>query len=175
MTIRGENVYLRALEKEDLKAIHRWQNDADYMRLDSYDPAHVVSMAGLEKRFADDLESKDKSRKAFIIGKSDGDTAIGMASFRKWTGKRQRVEIGLSIGEKNERGKGYGTEALDLLIKFLFEELNVHRIEMETLADNEAAIAMSKKCGFEEEGRKRDAAFFDGQFHDVLIMAQLKK
>ncbi|TMA03533.1 MAG: GNAT family N-acetyltransferase, partial [Methanobacteriota archaeon] len=82
---------------------------------------------------------------------------------------------GLAIGEKNHWKKGYGTEAVQLLLQEAFEQLNLHRLTWWTFAENEASLALAKKTGFREEGRTRDSVFFDNEYHDSVILGLLKE
>ena len=170
----GENIYLRAVERDDLKLIHKWKNDPDIMRLDSFSPEHMISFDALEKQYDSVIKGKEAGRKVFAIVPNGEEVPVGIISFRDWHGKSQTVEVGLGIGEAEARGNGYGTEAMNILLKFLFEELNMHRVEVCVLAQNANAIKCFEKCGFVKEGRIREPVFFDGSFHDIIIMGILK-
>lgn len=82
--------------------------------------------------------------------------------------------MGLLIGEKELRGKGFGTEALSTWIKVLFEECGVHRIWLETWAMNIPAVHCAQHCGFTVEGRLREAVLYAGEWSDVIIMGILE-
>ncbi|MEJ2277226.1 MAG: GNAT family protein [Candidatus Lokiarchaeota archaeon] len=83
--------------------------------------------------------------------------------------------VGILIGEKDYHNKGYGTEAMSLLVEYSFSTLNLHRIELECFEFNHRAIKSYKKVGFIEEGRKRQAIFINGKYHDRVIMGLLRK
>ncbi len=82
--------------------------------------------------------------------------------------------MGFRIALGHELGKGYGTEAIRLLLRYAFDVIGLHRIELEVYDFNPRAIASYLKCGFVEEGRKRDALRWDGQWHDALLMGALR-
>jgi len=87
------------------------------------------------------------------------------------------LNFGLEIGEINERGKGYGYEVLSYFIEFMFNHLNLNRIELTTLTDNEKSIKLYKKLGFKKIGIIRESNFDSrkGKYIDVLYMDLLKK
>ena len=83
--------------------------------------------------------------------------------------------MGIIIGEPEQLGKGYGTEALMLLLGYSFDELNLHRVFLRVVDFNQRAIESYLKCGFSKEGRLRDAIFLDGDYHDVVVMSILEE
>jgi RimJ/RimL family protein N-acetyltransferase len=82
--------------------------------------------------------------------------------------------LNLGIGDASDRRHGYGSDALDLLLGFAFNDLNLHRLSVWPTADNLPFIHMVEKVGFEEEARRREAAFHDGSYWDVLCMGLLR-
>ncbi len=77
-------------------------------------------------------------------------------------------------GEKRAWNKGYGTETVELLLKEVFEQLNLHRAEWWTFAENTTSLRLAEKMGFKEEGRLRDTVFFDNRFHDMVVLGLLR-
>jgi RimJ/RimL family protein N-acetyltransferase len=86
----------------------------------------------------------------------------------------RNAEVGIVIGEKDYWNKGYGSEAMQLMLKHGFETLNLHRIWLRVYGFNTRAIRAYEKSGFVHEGRKREASFIQGKYHDVLIMSVLQ-
>ena len=82
-------------------------------------------------------------------------------------------EVGIVIGEKDYQNKGYGTEAMELLIEYGFTTINLNRIELYTYDFNISALKSYKKVGFIEEGRKRQFIWANGGYHDAIIMGIL--
>ena len=80
----------------------------------------------------------------------------------------------ISLGEKELWGKGYGTEAMELLLEIVFDHQGWHHAELWTLAENERAIKSFEKTGFRRVGVEREVAYFSGGYHDVVLMEQLK-
>ena len=82
---------------------------------------------------------------------------------------------GIFIGDKNEQGKGYGTEAMKLLLGYGFNTLNLNRLDLKVNDFNSRAIKCYQNLGFVEEGRMREASFVNGKYHDQILMSILRK
>lgn len=175
--LAGKNVLLRAFEREDLKIVHRWQNDEAVMRLARSSPDHTISREALEARYDKAIKGDDLTQRDFIIEERSTEKPIGWASIsmHQWNRRSTSADIGLAIGEKDRWRKGYGTEVTDLLLREAFEQLNLHRVGWWTFAENEGSLALAKKMGFREEGRIRDSVFFDNRFHDSVVLGLLKE
>jgi RimJ/RimL family protein N-acetyltransferase len=81
-------------------------------------------------------------------------------------------EMGLAVFGAADRGKGHGKRMLELTLAYLRDWLNIRKVSMRVLADNEAAIALYKKCGFAAEGTLKDQYFIDGAYRSALVMAK---
>ena len=175
--LTGRTIILRNFEREDLKHLHEWQNDEEVMRLARSFPDHTISREALEARYEKAIKGDDFGERYYIIEERTTGKPIGWTSLdiHRWTRRATGADIGLAIGEKNHWKKGYGTEAVQLLLQEAFEQLNLHRLTWWTFAENEASLALAKKTGFREEGRTRDSVFFDNQYHDSVILGLLKE
>lgn len=175
--LTGKNVLLRAFEREDLKLVHRWQNDEDVMRLARSSPDHTISREALEVRYEKAIKGDDLTEREFIIEERSTEKPIGWAgiTIHRWNRRSTSADIGLAIGEKDRWRKGYGTEVVGLLLREAFEQLNLHRVGWWTFAENAASLALAKKIGFREEGRIRDSVYFDNRFHDSIVLGLLKE
>ena len=167
---------LRALERGDLKFLHKWQNDEEVMRLARSQPDHVISMEGLEVEFEKDLKGEDTGRRVYVIEERTSRKPIGFCgiTLNRWARRVTSADIGLVIGEKDRWKKGNGTEVVKLLLREAFEQLNLHKVSWWTFAEHKASIALAKKTGFKEEGHLREQVFFDNQFHDSVVLGLLK-
>ncbi len=99
---------------------------------------------------------------------------IGSISFHTAVPEDRRAELGIAIGDKAYWSKGYGTDAMRVLLRFGFDEMNLHRIELTVDARNERARACYRKCGFVDEARLRQHRYAGGAYHDVLWMGILR-
>ena len=84
------------------------------------------------------------------------------------------VGLGIYIGEADGRNKGYGTEAIKMLVKFAFTELNAHRVTLNVVADNVRAVKCYTKAGFTQNGVAHDEVYYNGKFHDLISMEILR-
>lgn len=173
--IHGKQVFLRGLEREDLDLLHKWLNDEEVMRWARSKPDHVATAESLDKEYEQELKGESTRRRTFIIVENQTQKPIGWGGIRWWRPFHTTADIGLAIGEKEFRSRGIGTEVTRLLVELAFEQHNMHKAELWTLAENTAAIGAATKNGFKEEGRFRESVYFDGKFHDALMFGLLRQ
>lgn len=106
----------------------------------------------------------------FVI-EADGDV-IGRCGMFNEDPLARHAEVGIALAAST-RGRGHGTDALRALVGFLFSARNLHRLHLETLAGNAAALASYRKVGFVEEGVLRRHAFVQGEYVDTVVMGLL--
>ncbi len=167
--IEGMLVNLRAREESDAPAFHRWFNDREMTRFIG-EGFPAVSM-GRQREIVQTMKD-DATRRLYSIMLKD-DTLIGNCELRNIHAVARSAEIGIVIGEKDYWGKGYGGEAMELLLRVGFDGLNLHRIWLTVAAFNERGIRSYSRVGFREEGRFRDARFIDGRYADTIQMSIL--
>lgn len=85
------------------------------------------------------------------------------------------MEVGIFIGDKNYWNKGYGTDAMRILIRFIFEQMNINKIKLNVYEFNPRAVRCYEKCGFKKEGTLRQEIFRDGKYYDQYIMSILRE
>jgi len=173
--LEGELVTLRALEPDDLERCHRWMNDSEVTRF-LEGGRYPLSMAN-ERQW---LDAAMTTRSGFsdvllAIETRDGGVHIGNAGLHEASPEHRRAYLGIVIGEKEYWSKGYGTDTVRALLRFAFEQMNLNRVELGTFDFNERAQACYRKCGFVEEGRRREDRFIDGRYHDLVIMGILRR
>ena len=161
----GERIYLSPMNPDDYEINTKWLNDANITQYLSIHN-HMVSLLG-EKRYLEDTSTKDCH---FVIVNLDSDEAIGNIAFDEIDYRNGAAVLGIFIGEENYRGKGYGSEAIKLLLNYGFNELRLHSVTLTVLADNARAIKAYEKCGFKEFGRKHDALYRNGKYVDIIYM-----
>lgn len=171
--LTGDNVRLVAVEPDDIPAITRWYADAHFARLFDAAPA----MPKTEKEVADSITENQKSSTAYVFGirLAAHNELIGILELDGilWTMGTAWLAIG--IGDRAQRRRGYGTEALKLALQFAFEELNLRRVQLSVFSYNEPAIRLYKKLGFTQEGAFREFLHRDGQFYDMLYYGILRR
>jgi len=163
--IVGERLYLSPMHTGDAEIYTQWLNDASVSdNLGTY--TKMISLASEEKA----LERMACEGHNYAMVLLSGDRLIGNISLMEIDGISRRATIGLFIGDAENRGKGYGAEALRLLLGYGFRTLNLHNVMLHVHADNAQAIACYQKVGFREFGRRREALFKKGSYIDVIHM-----
>lgn len=171
--IYGERIRFRSPEREDLPTFTRWINDPEVRAgLNLYLP---MSLAAEEDWFENMLKrSPDEQPLGIEIQDGKDWKIIGNCGFFNIEAINRSVEVGIMIGEKSEWNKGYGTEAMQLLLKHGFETLNLNRIFLRVYATNPRAIRAYEKSGFVVEGHQREAQYLDGKYVDAIMMSVLR-
>jgi RimJ/RimL family protein N-acetyltransferase len=166
--LEGKNVNLRVMEKEDLPLFAEWLNNPEFFG--RYFSPLQRSGAEMEKM----LENNPLEMKAFIIEKKDG-TKIGLVShFNMLAPYGKMQEIGYAL-VPSERGKGYCTEATQLMLDYLFLSKDIDRIQATTHVGNVASQKVLEKAGFKREGTLRKAIQSRGEWTDLVIFSILRE
>ncbi len=170
--IAGERINLRAWERDDLQI--RWETDqtadAEEQHLrDWHEPPR--SLQQREAEFDAQLSEQDAGTVALII-EADG-RVVGDINLFHIDTRNRAASIGLSIWRADDRGCGFGSDAMRALLRWGFGQLNLHRVELSVDPANERAVHIYDKLGFVEEGRRREAHYADGRFGDDVIMGLL--
>jgi diamine N-acetyltransferase len=171
--IYGRRVRLRAVERSDLPKFHEWLNDPEVTRgLAMYLP---LSMGDEEKWF-ERVTQAEPDQRALAIEVKDRQTwrLVGNAGLFNLEWNNRSAEFGIFIGDKSRWDKGYGTEALELILRHGFDTLNLHRIYLRVYASNPRARRSYEKAGFVLEGSMREAVFRRGKYDDVHLMSVLR-
>ena len=169
--IRGERLYLRAIERDDLERCHDWMNDEDLRG--TLAQRYPMSLA----READWVEratrGQDPSELTLAICLMQGDRHIGNCGLVQIDRDNATATLGIFIGESNCRGQGLGEEAVRTLCRYAFEEMRLHKIRLDVYAGN-PAIKTYERVGFRKEGLLREEAFRKGRHLDVIRMGLLR-
>ncbi len=170
--IEGKLVNLRPSEMTDLERNTRWINDREVTRFLAlrYQMSHAAEEEWMRARCREPMAYESVF---FAIDTKDG-VHIGNCDFFATVPEDRKTKLGIMIGEKEYWSRGYGSDALTTLLRFGFATMNFHRIELDVYAFNERAMAAYRKCGFVEEGRRRNARYAGGAYHDVLVMSVLR-
>lgn len=148
----------------------RWTHAAEFMRLMELKPVRPLSPAMVKKQYEAVEKDMDEQKNLFYftIRARQDDRLIGKAVIEwvDWTNGNGYIRLG--IGEAEFRGKGYGSQALSLLLCYAFGELNLFRVTAVVPAYNEGALRLFQKFGFMEEVRRRKAMPRDGEFWDIV-------
>ena len=162
--LEGNNVNLRIMEKEDLSFYVKWVNDPSFFG--EYNPLEQTTKAEMEKNY----DSAIAERRRFFIEKKDG-TKIGVVNTFP---VGDLLEIGFTL-IPSERGKGYGLEAVVILVDYLFLARDLVRVQATTDLRNVASQKVLEKAGFTREGVVRKSIFLRGQWRDLLLYSILRE
>jgi len=169
----GKHVRLRAIEREDLPRLHELlDDDLELMTRRSDEPPRPVTLAELEQHFDERLEEPNDRAMWFAIEVADD--LIGECGVQAIDHYRRSCHIGIALG-RGYWAKGFGQDAVRTLVDFAFRDLNMHKVGLEVLASDDRAVGAYRKAGFVEEGRLRDHSWFDGAFHDAIVMGILRE
>ncbi|RHW43403.1 N-acetyltransferase [Neobacillus notoginsengisoli] len=171
--LSSKRLQFRKMVVSDIEKYHSWRNDLDVMKTTS--PSLDLYSLDETRHFVENIILNSTSSKSYIIEDREGNTAIGVTSLINIDTKNRNAECIIDIGEKEFWGKGYGTEALKLLLEYAFLELNLHRVSLRVFSLNERAIHIYNKLGFTKEGVMRENLYRNGKWHDIIIMGVLKK
>jgi RimJ/RimL family protein N-acetyltransferase len=166
--LEGKNVNLRVVEKEDLPMISEWLNNPEIFG--EYNPLIQTSRAEIEK----DYEKRSFEQTEFFIEGKDGSRLGYIWHFNIMHPAGKMLEIGYFL-LPSERGKGYCTEAVNIIVDYLFLSKNVERIQAMTDLRNAASQKVLEKAGFKKEGTIRKLFFLKGQPRDAFLYSILRE
>lgn len=168
---RGSLVKLRGYNEKDIPKLLHFINEPDIKKnIDSGIP-YIYTRKDQEKIFEKRKENEDY---IFAIESLDHGKFIGGACIKNIDWKNSHCEIALFISPNNW-GNGFGLDTLKILLKFVFQQMNLNKIKLKAYSFNKRAQSIYKKIGFKEEGALREEIFRDGEYHDEFIFGLLKK
>ena len=172
MTLEGRLVRLRALEPSDAERAHQWINDREVTHF--LMARYPFSLRDEQRWLEEASGSTGFTDIRLAIETKDGEH-IGNMGLHRASPEDRNAELGIMIGEKAHWSSGCGTDAILTLLRFAFHQMNLHRVDLGVFEFNERAIACYRKCGFVEEGRRREAYFQDGRYWDIVRMGVLRR
>lgn len=171
----GKFVRLSAYDPEEMsKAFARWNRNSEYQRLLFGSPRGTPSIKAELKWMEEEVGGMSPASYFFTMRTLVDDKLIGELSLDvvNWNGRDAFVAIG--IGEPENWGKGYGTDAMNILLRFAFSEINLHRVTLSVFEYNPRAIRSYEKLGFRHEGCRRLALNREGRRWNELYMGILR-
>ena len=155
MTLKGKNIYLRALEPEDLDFIYALENNESIWEVSNTQTPYsrFLIRQYLENAHQDIYEAKQLR---LAICHNETAETLGLIDIFDFDPKNNRAGVGLLIGSQANRSKGIGSEALELVINYSFQQLQVHQLYANIGSDNEISLQLFTKFGFQKIGIKKD-------------------
>lgn len=170
----GDTIILREYRREDLVGMREWCNDPEITQYLSDAFLYPHTLSGTETYLNTMLEGSSET-KGFVIADRMTELYIGQIDLFRIDWKNRYAVMGMVIGNAELHNQGIGSAAIRLLQQFVFEELNLKRLELEVHDFNVRAIRCYTKCGFREEGRLRSKHFSRGEYSDIVCMAILQE
>jgi RimJ/RimL family protein N-acetyltransferase len=167
----GERVRLAALDEADIDIMASWYQNGEFMRLYGPYPVRPKDRALLAEEIRITSEGQDAFH--FAVRRLIDGALIGVASVVEISWPQRNGWLTIGIGDPVDRGRGFGTEAMRLLVDYVFRELNFHRLQVAVLSYNTPAIALYRRLGFLREGVWREYVRRDGAWHDMVLFGML--
>ena len=169
--LMGQKVRLEPFNPEtEMIFWEEWDCDSEFKRLLDDVPASMMSASIAKEHF----EENQGDGALFMVHTLDDDKVIGFIELGGFDWAARNGWVGIGIGDRDYRGKGYGTEAMQLLLKYAFDNLNLHRVNLCVFSYNERAIRSYEKSGFRYEGTQREVIFKEDQRWDIIDMGILR-
>jgi len=173
VTLKGNKIYLRALEPEDLEFIHDIENNESFWEISNTETPYsrFLIKQYIEESHKDIYQVKQLR----LVISNYSDEALGLIDIFDFDFKNKRAGIGILIKMSKDRNSGYGEEALQLLLGYCFSHLNLHQLYCNITEGNEASINLFTKQGFKEIGLKKDWNLVDGSYKNEYLYQLIKQ
>lgn len=154
-------------QPEDFYEISDWYTDGDFIRKMDTQPARPLTGEDLERTY----RNLDRSTEYYFhVRYQEDDRLLGFVTLYNIEWQNQIAQLAIAIGDPADRGQGFGTEALNLILNYAFNELNLYKVCLDVIATNQSAIAVYQNSGFEFEGTNKLAVKRDGKRYDLYHM-----
>ena len=172
-TLKGKQIYLRALEPEDLKFLHTIENDENIWEISNTQTPYsrFILKQYLKNAHKDIFEVKQLR---LVIADSQ-DKPVGLIDLFDFDFKNKRAGIGIVVQELEDRRQGYGKEALQLLIDYTFAHLGLHQLYCNISENNNASIQLFSQLGFTKVGVKKDWIYANNTFKNECLFQLIHK
>jgi len=169
--LKSAHLVLSPISMEDLPVMFTWINDREQVLFNApYKPVHE----GQHQAWFDSIHKRN-DLVIFGIRLLEDNKLIGSCQLHSIDNVHRSAELQIRLGVPSQRGKGYGIEAVRLLLDFAFKDLNLQRVYLHVFSTNAIAINLYEKAGFKREGLLRKAAHINGSYVDVIVLGILKE
>jgi len=166
-------IFLREISRNDLPLINQWRNNREVADMLG-GPFRFISPERDENWFEDYLRARGTQVRCAIILK-DSKEMVGVVYLTGIDLISHSGEFAIMIGNTSYQGKGIGAQATQMMLEHAFLDLDLHRVYLYVLKENERAIKTYEKAGFSREGKLKEAAYKNGEYKDLVVMAILRK
>ncbi len=165
--IKGEKIFLTELDPANAETIRAWLNDPEVYKYLMV--GHTPISKEDERRYYESHTNQGDERN-FEIHVADDGRYIGNIGIKGISLVHRRAEMGISIGSKQDWGKGYGSDAIVTMLRYAFDTLGLHTVKIRAHEDHARALEMYRRVGFVDVGRDREAVFQEGRFSDYVAL-----
>ena len=174
--LHGKLVRLTAEDPKGMaEAVSRWDRDSEFRRLLDSSPANLFSVKKMTEWIEKDTEKDPPSFYGFGIRTLSDDRLVGFIGLDGDTFPHGDAYVGIGIGEREKWGRGCGTDAMMIILRFAFQELNLRRVSLDAFEYNPRAGHSYEKAGFVHEGRARGYLSRSGRRWDLIFMGILRE
>lgn len=166
----GDKVLLRAYKKDDIELATNFINDKEIKKFLVTDIPFPMTYWE-EENWVKSQNSNNNGEYNFAIEDIESKKYIGGCGINKINWLSRVATVGIMIGDKDYWGKGFGTDAMKVLIDFIFNHMNINKIRLGVFSFNKRAIKSYEKCGFKVEGVLKNETFKNGKYYDEIIMS----
>ena len=171
--LHGNAVYLDALDRADIPLLGAWWRSIELSQFLSQDAIFPQTEEDETAWF--ESMRKDRDSYVFAIRRIDTDALVGTTSLFQFNWRTRKCLFGIALGDPTVWGKGYGTDATQITLRYAFQELNMNRVQLYVYEFNERAKRVYEKTGFRVEGRLRQSSYREGKHYDEFVMAILRE
>lgn len=170
--IKGEKILLRPIVRGDLLILNEWKNDEETFK--NLGGGFMPTSIDQHEKWLDSLIDTGGNNIRFIISDYENHS-LGMVGLYDIKTIHRTCEIGIYMGVKTTRGKGYGKEACNLIEKFAFEYLNLRKIKLNVVSDNDIALKLWESQGYKTIGIYKEERYIKGEYKDLILMEKFIK
>jgi RimJ/RimL family protein N-acetyltransferase len=175
LSFSGRLVRLKALDPAEAAPYAvRWGRNAAYQRLLNSDPPRLWSVPAVKDWLEKGQREQGPAGGGFLIETLQEPRVIGFVDLEGISWLHGDAWVGIGIGDPEDWSLGYGTDAMQVLLRYAFQELNLFRVSLTVFSYNERAVRSYEKAGFVHEGRARRALRRDGRWWDLIFMGILR-
>ena len=167
----GERIYLRSITYDDTELVVKWRNQENVKKYFFYNGPFTAEVH--EKWMRTRVETGDVEQ--FIVCLKDDDRPVGCTYLRDVDYDNKKAEYGVFLGEEDIRGMGIGKEALELTVRYAFDELKLHRVYARVKETNKPSLYSFLHTGFDQEAVLKESMLCDGEYVNVIILGRLNK
>jgi RimJ/RimL family protein N-acetyltransferase len=170
--IKGQKIYLTALDWDNSETIRAWINDPEVHKY--LGAGHTPISKEDERRYYDSHAASADTR-SFEIHVAEDGRYIGNVGLKGIDPIHRRAELGITIGPKEDWGKGFGFDAIVTCLRYAFDTLGLHTVRIRAHEDHTRALALYRRVGFVEVGRERETVFQRGRFADYVALDMIDR